>query len=254
MPFTFSHPALVLPLLYVRKHQRWVSATGLLLGSIAPDFEKFFRMELVNEYSHSSLSILYFSCPVALGLAFVFHQVVRRPLLAHLPQALRGRLWPFAAFNWPVHFRAYYPTVLLCIIVGAGSHLLWDSFTHFNGRLVRAYPEMRSEVGPAPEAISWYEVVSWLSSILGALTLGWAVWRMPYTPEPEPADPSRPAYWWLVAGFSTVLMAVRLCIGTPQFWDVSIALIASFLGGVVLASWWAGRWLVTDVHPGSTAK
>jgi hypothetical protein len=51
MPFTFSHPALILPL--TRLPKRWVSATGLVIGSIVPDFEKFLKMNDGNTYSHT---------------------------------------------------------------------------------------------------------------------------------------------------------------------------------------------------------
>jgi len=43
MPFTFSHPAIVLPLATLRR--QWISATGLIIGSITPDFEYFIRMK-----------------------------------------------------------------------------------------------------------------------------------------------------------------------------------------------------------------
>lgn len=37
MPFTFSHPAIILPLSYLPK--KWFSLTGLIIGSLIPDFE-----------------------------------------------------------------------------------------------------------------------------------------------------------------------------------------------------------------------
>jgi hypothetical protein len=46
MPFTFAHTALIIPLCYIRRRYRWISATGLITGSVAPDFEKFFRLKL----------------------------------------------------------------------------------------------------------------------------------------------------------------------------------------------------------------
>ena len=39
MPFTFSYPAIVLPLTYLPR--RWFSLTGLIIGSLTPDFEDF---------------------------------------------------------------------------------------------------------------------------------------------------------------------------------------------------------------------
>ncbi|WP_240482010.1 DUF4184 family protein [Flavobacterium psychrophilum] len=39
MPFTFSHPAIILPLRYLPR--QWFSLTGLIIGSLTPDFEYF---------------------------------------------------------------------------------------------------------------------------------------------------------------------------------------------------------------------
>ena len=40
MPFTFAHPAAVLP--FAKKHSSYISVTALILGSMAPDFPIFF--------------------------------------------------------------------------------------------------------------------------------------------------------------------------------------------------------------------
>ncbi|MEM7184808.1 MAG: DUF4184 family protein [Spirochaetota bacterium] len=39
MPFTFSHPAIVLP--FVKFPKQWVCLSALIVGSIVPDFEYF---------------------------------------------------------------------------------------------------------------------------------------------------------------------------------------------------------------------
>lgn len=44
MSFTFSHPAIVSPLNYFPN--KWFSLTGLVIGSLTPDFEYFLRMRI----------------------------------------------------------------------------------------------------------------------------------------------------------------------------------------------------------------
>ena len=56
MPFTFSHPAIILPLKKLPK--KYISMTGLIVGSIAPDFEYFLRMK--SKYSHTMSGILWY--------------------------------------------------------------------------------------------------------------------------------------------------------------------------------------------------
>ena len=57
MPFTFSHPALILPLKYFPN--KWFSLTGLVIGSLTPDFEYFLRMRIKSVYSHTLEGIFW---------------------------------------------------------------------------------------------------------------------------------------------------------------------------------------------------
>ncbi len=43
MPFTFAHPAAVLP--FMKKQSKYISVTALILGSMAPDFEYFYILD-----------------------------------------------------------------------------------------------------------------------------------------------------------------------------------------------------------------
>lgn len=58
MPFTFSHPAIVLPLTSLPK--RCISVTGFVIGSLTPDFEYFIRMKVKSEYSHTISGLFWF--------------------------------------------------------------------------------------------------------------------------------------------------------------------------------------------------
>lgn len=132
MPFTFAHPALVMPLLRHRLRGSWLSATGLVAGSIAPDFEKFVRLQSASDHSHTVGSLFYFSCPVGLALALLYHGLVRRPLIRHLPTPLYYRLARWQTVNWLAVAKRHPLRVLAGIWLGAALHLLWDSFTHDN--------------------------------------------------------------------------------------------------------------------------
>ncbi|MBO3273272.1 DUF4184 family protein, partial [Hymenobacter defluvii] len=182
MPFTFSHPALVIPFLHARGKYPWLSATGLLTGSIAPDFEKFFRLKLASHYSHTLPSIFYFSCPVALGLSFVFHLLVRRQLLAHLPAALYQRLARYRFFDWLRYFRQHYIGVISSIILGAALHIFWDSFTHVNTFVTRAVPALNRTIWLEERPVPLLQLLTVTNSLVGGLAIIWAVWRMPARP------------------------------------------------------------------------
>ena len=75
MPFTFSHPAIVLPLLNRNKSRILFSSTGLVIGSIIPDFESFIRFDQHKQYSHTWLGIFWFDLPLAILFSFIFSSI-----------------------------------------------------------------------------------------------------------------------------------------------------------------------------------
>ncbi len=89
MPFTFSHPAIVLPLNYLPK--KWFSLTGLVIGSLTPDFEYFIRMKIKSEYSHTLEGLFWFDLPLGVLLAFIFHNIVRNNFYNNLPLFFKSR-------------------------------------------------------------------------------------------------------------------------------------------------------------------
>jgi hypothetical protein len=96
MPLTFAHPAIILPINWMGN--RWTSLTGLVAGSVAPDFEYFFRMRVMSVYSHTWLGILYFNLPVGVLLCFTYHNAVRHGLIKNLPKCLYRRFEQFDHF------------------------------------------------------------------------------------------------------------------------------------------------------------
>src|SRR5579871_4022702 len=144
MPFTFSHPAAVLPLALIRR--KWISLTALAIGSLTPDFEYFFRMRIFSTYSHSWGGVFSFDLPVGLLLSFVFHGVVRDPLMNNLPRFLQRRFQRYRLLNWPQYFISNWIGVVICLVIGAASHILWDGFTHRTGYFVRMMPVLQDNV------------------------------------------------------------------------------------------------------------
>ncbi len=136
MPFTPAHPAIILPLL----RSRYLSATGLVIGSISPDFEYFFKMSVDDEHSHTIPGLIYFDLPVSLFLALIFHIVVKRNLIANLPAYFQRRAQTLLEFDFVTYVKANSWVFLLSALVGAASHIFWDSFTHNNTYFTETLP------------------------------------------------------------------------------------------------------------------
>lgn len=257
MPFTFAHPALLIPLLRGRQRWPWLSATGLVAGSVAPDFEKFFRLKLASTHSHTVASLVYFSCPVGLALAFLFHGLVRQPLLRHLPAFLHYRLSRWAVVDWPAFVRRHPLGVLASIWLGAATHLLWDSFTHKNPFLTRYLPWLERVVVLPGYQVYTYIFLALLSSAGGMLVIAWATWQLPVLPATRPPGTAvLGRYWGLVALVAIVLLSWWLPDTLPSRASSGIAAISAALLGVLVASayWQLRHYLASRKSAGFTAR
>src|SRR6478735_3646973 len=106
MPFTLSHPAAILPLTLLPK--RWISLTGLVVGSMSPDMEYFLRMGVESRWSHSFGGIFFFDLPAGILFCFLFHCIIRDALFANLPLIFKSRLIGFTRFDWKTHYDKNY--------------------------------------------------------------------------------------------------------------------------------------------------
>ena len=110
MPFTFAHPAIVLPL-----KNKYLSLTGLIIGALIPDFEYFIRMKIVSNYSHTILGVFLFNLPLGIIFCFIFHNIIRNDLLVNLPYFLRTRLSIYTEFNWNKYFLKNYIPIIISL-------------------------------------------------------------------------------------------------------------------------------------------
>lgn len=129
MPFTLAHPAAVLPLR--RYCPRLLSFPALIIGSFCPDVGYAFGDGDISTFSHRLLGSLGFCLPVGLVLLVLFY-FLRGPAVGLLPAAYRQTLLPLSrrplGSPW---------AVLISLVLGTWTHLLWDSFTHNEGWFVQ---------------------------------------------------------------------------------------------------------------------
>lgn len=232
MPFTFSHPVLVLPLL---KKKRFFSATGLIVGSIAPDFESFVKITGPKIYSHTWPGIFWFDLPLALVLCFVFHFVVREPLIENMPELFRSRLQEYRRINWATYFVKNLLVVLFSLIVGITSHLLFDAFTHLN---LHNPDDTTSKIMVGHTRL--YILIQYASSLLGLMILRWAILKMPKVKN-VPSSGHMFKFWLYMMLISTLIGSV---LYTTIFETHSFDPI--ILINIVIASFFSALLLVTS--------
>jgi hypothetical protein len=168
MPFTFSHPAIVL-LFYPL--QRWFSISALVVGSLTPDFEYFIRMRMHGKYGHTLSGIIWFDLPLALLIYWIYHKIIRDPLISSLPQLLQRKLQIYQYQKIKFSDRRDFLILITSFLIGISSHVLWDSFTHQNGYFVQHIDFLQSSMLISGFEFPVYKLLQHGSSFLGALVI-----------------------------------------------------------------------------------
>jgi hypothetical protein len=235
MPFTFSHPAIVLPLTFLPRH--WFSLTGLVIGSLTPDFEYFLRMRIRSDYSHTIDGLFWFDLPLGLLLAFIFHKIVRDKLFDNLPTVLKSRFSTFKEFDWKRHFKQNWLVVTISILIGAASHIFWDSFTHDHGYFVQTIPALQNSVDFLGRQIPILKILQHSSTLLGGLVIAFTIYKLP-TNKTENENINL-KYWTILAGLTLTIIIVRLLSGLDfkQYGNVIVTAISAGLISLTLTPW-----------------
>lgn len=209
MPFTFSHPAIVLPLTFLPRQS--YSLTGLIIGSLTPDFEYFIRMRVQSNYSHTFYGLFWFDLPLGLLLAFIFHNVVRDSLFKSLPTILKSRVQKFTEFDWNTYFRQNKFVVFASILIGAASHLFWDSFTHDHGYFVQTIPALTNTVDLFGRQIPTFKIIQHSSTLFGGILIGLVLFKLPA--DKLVTGQLNLKYWFIFTSIILVIVSLRLLCG-----------------------------------------
>jgi uncharacterized membrane protein YhaH (DUF805 family) len=234
MPFTFSHPGAVLPLNYIKK--RWISLSGLIAGSMVPDFEYFIRMRDKCIYSHTWIGLFWFDLPLGLLLIFTYHNIVRSSLIEHLPLGLKRRLWRYKYVRWNNIFKSNWWAVLISILIGASSHLLWDRLTHKTNHVVNQISAIRahnySDLPFRPYYLLWE-----LSSLIGGAIVLYSLWQLPVDKTVKASSDAQ-NYWLKVLIITIIIIAIKCVSHFTRFsiFDLAIIVMSAFLIAIILAS------------------
>lgn len=247
MPFTFAHPAIVLPL----RHSRYFHFPALVAGSMAPDFEYFFRMQAFSTYSHTLLGIFVFDLPLVMALCLLFRHVVEAPLFTCLPRGGQMRLQKREAYPSKHPLWISWLIFVYSALLGIVSHLLWDSFTHQGAWAVTSFPILQSVIGAGGVTFPVYKWLQHGSTLIGATAIALAVWRVKRVSASEGNEVSFSvkAWYWLsivLAGVAAASAHLLTIISEPLSGKQLLSGVVPFLSGSLLAlvivSWVFNRW------------
>jgi Domain of unknown function (DUF4184) len=208
MPFTLAHPAAVLPL----RRLRLLRTVPLIIGAMTPDVPYYLPWRIakhIPDVTHTLLGTLTLDLPVGL-LLLLFVWLLRAPLAAPLGPRARAKCaaamerFGSRPLNWAL--------APLSILIGAWSHLAWDSFTHADGWMVQRIPALSAPVSFFSYTGQLCHVLQYASSVFGLLVL--AIWfvLLP-VPAPAPGNGERsPGGPVLLAALFVAAAAVGGCV------------------------------------------
>jgi hypothetical protein len=225
MPFTFAHPAIVMPINKVFRTR--LSLSGLVIGSMVPDFEKFILVTDVKTYSHTWHGMFWLDLPLGFAIAFLFHTVVRDTLIDNLPAFFRRRLIGYKKLNWYQYCKEHFWNVLLAMFIGIFSHIVWDDFTHADGFFV-SHISFLQGYGP----YAGYKILQFTTSIIGVLAVLAGISTMPQ----QHVAPKKlnTGYWLIILCTAIAFTSFRFLIDL-DITELSL-LVITVLSGLLLGT------------------
>lgn len=233
MPFTGSHPAAVLPLIRLG-----LIPSALVIGSMVADLPYFLPTGINSASTHSAIGILGVDLLLGLLSFAIWHALIGPLAVALAPSPLRARLPPVRSAAEP---RPAPLLLVVSLLAGAATHVLWDEFTHVGRFGYRHLAWLAADHGALPG----YRWAQYGSGVVGALLILLAVqrwWRSAAVLDPPPESALAPRTVKAVVLF--VVLAVLGGAVTGFAWVVlhdqgvrrALFLIATWGGGAGLVA------------------
>lgn len=205
MPFTLAHPAAVLPL----RRVPLMRTVPLIIGAMTPDVPYYFPWRIakhIPQETHTFLGTLTLDLPMGLVMLLLIW-LLRAPLAA--PVGPRAEAKCFAALERFGSRLSNWALAPLSILIGAWTHLAWDSFTHADGWIVSRVSALSAPVSFFSYTGELCHVLQYVSSVFGLAVLATWLVRLP-APAAEGRNEARSAGGVLLLA---VLLAVAAAAG-----------------------------------------
>jgi hypothetical protein len=227
VPFTLSHPAVVLPLL-----RYGLPASALVIGTMTPDVPYYLPFPELGSLTHTFLGL---PIDVLFGLAMFagWHAIVASALIDLAPPFVRQRLGTYRPLSLRQHLGTLsgFAGTVAALAIGTLTHIVWDWFTH-SGTVVTdnvAWLNVRN-------GIPRHEWAQYLSSVLGlAVIVWWSVkwWRRQHEPASSRLEPQtrRIAWFAIAAGILLgTVYGVNVAVAEPD--PIRMSLFYGATGGI----------------------
>lgn len=237
MPFTFVHPAIVIP--FKKQLPKYFNITALILGSMAPDFEYFLRFKPRGEMGHTSLGVFYFDLPIVFIMAFLWNYIIKKTFILSLPHPFDKKLSYFVDKKSNVINIKYLIRFVFSALLGVYSHILWDAFTHKTGFFVTRIALLSNNIKIMNFKIPIYKILQHGSTLIATIYIIIYIFSiMRYNPKKVDyfGKSTKILYWSLII-FMTLLITTYRILFTLNFFSLRYfgIYIVSFISSGILS-------------------
>ena len=230
MPFPLAHPAAVLP--FRRYCPRLLDFPALVVGSLVPDVGYLFSPMHLDELSHQLRGSVVFCLPAGL-LALALIYGLRSLALRKLPKACQPG---FLRLPWPPLGSP--GIIVVSLLVGIGTHLFLDSFTHKNGWLVERLPLLQRSLGSvAGHAVRVHSLLWYACSFVGVALVFVAFRNWQTESSPAAAAGSARARWLGALLVALAVLPIELAHHLVRHWPGMLAVACMTLLLLLLVTW-----------------
>jgi hypothetical protein len=170
VPFTPSHVAAILP--FARTP---LPPAALAIGAMVPDVFYYVPIDIPRGFTHSWLGVITVDLAFALLLFFLWEFVFRAPVIDFAPGWVRSRM--STRYRMPQSLKKFgiFAALLIgAVLIGATTHVLWDSLTHA-GPVTDAL-KLDAMSGPLP-LYKWGQHISTAAGVLALAVFTFFWWR-----------------------------------------------------------------------------
>lgn len=247
MPFTLSHVVAVLP--FYRKFKNHFSISGLMMGSMAPDFEFFIRNTLYGIWGHTLLGMFWFDIPISILLCYVFHRWVRNTLITYGPKFIWNKFNNLIYFDWTNYLKKNFLKVIISIFFGILTHFVWDNLTHEPNYVFPFHFSILSTplifFGIKLPIYFLLQILSSIFGLVGFLLIIYYKSNLITIPNNPVTDKAK--FWYTFVAVSALIFCFRYAIGIPDekpFGQFVVISIGSSLYGLVFTSMFFKKYYV----------
>ncbi|MGL5245650.1 MAG: DUF4184 family protein [Sarcina sp.] len=242
MPFTFAHAAIVLP---ANKYKSsWISFTALIIGSMLPDFEYFIRFAPYGVIGHTFLGFLYFNVPLAIIIAFAWHNIIKEPFIKSMPQLVVSSFGESIYEKFKIRNLKSGIVFIYSAIIGMATHVIWDGFTHKTGMFVNNIEFLRRTVEINGYFIPVYKFIQHGSTLIGGIFIIFCLykWRVKKYIDNNPYSLKRKLIYWInVSILTLIIYGIRIFltlqgVTLKSYGILIVSLISSFILAVFFIS------------------